>query len=42
VVRLLNGHKSVETTTRYYCGTESAAALAHYDEHVLKLRKKAG
>ena len=40
VVRLMNGHKSVETTTRYYCGTESAAALARYDEHVIKLRRK--
>ena len=38
VVRLLLGHKSVETTTRYYCGTETAAAVRHYDTHVLKLR----
>ena len=38
VVRLLHGHKSVETTTRYYCGTESQAAIRRYDEHVLNLR----
>ena len=38
VVRLLHGHKSVDTTTRFYCGTETAAALQHYDDHILQLR----
>jgi integrase len=37
-VRLLLGHKSMETTTRYYCGMETKAAMLHFDEHVLKLR----
>ena len=40
VVRLLHGHKSVETTTRYYCGTEAEAAVRHYDDHVIRLREK--
>jgi integrase len=39
VVRLTLGHKSVETTTQFYCGTETAAALRYHDEHILKLRK---
>ena len=38
VVRLMHGHKSVETTTRYYCGAEGPAAMRHFDEHILKLR----
>ena len=39
VIRLVHGHKSVETTTRHYCGTETAAAMRHFDENVLQLRK---
>jgi integrase len=38
VVRLLHGHKSVETTTNYYCGMEATAAVQLYDENVLKVR----
>jgi integrase len=38
VVRLLHGHKSVDTTTRFYCGMETAAAMRHYDDHILQLR----
>lgn len=34
VVRLLLGHKSVETTTRSYCGTETKAAFRLYDRHL--------
>ena len=41
VVRLVNGHKSVNTTTTYYCGTETAAAMRHFDRHVLELRRQA-
>ena len=40
VIRLVHGHKSVETTTRHYCGTETAAAIKRYDEHVLRLREQ--
>jgi site-specific recombinase XerD len=39
VVRLLLGHKSIETTIKFYCGTETAAAYRHFDAHVLKLRE---
>jgi integrase len=41
VIRLVHGHSSVETTTRNYCGTETAAAMRHFDEHVLQLRRQA-
>ena len=42
VMKLVLGHKSVETTTRFYCGLEGPAAMRHFDEHVLKLRRDAG
>jgi integrase len=38
LIRLVHGHQSVETTTRFYCGTEGPAAMRHFDEHVLELR----
>jgi hypothetical protein len=38
VVRLTLGHKSVDTTTQFYCGTETAPALRYHDEHTLKIR----
>jgi integrase len=38
-VRLVHGHKSVETTTKYYCGTETAAAMRHYDDLVLEVQR---
>ncbi len=41
VVKLLLGHKSIETTIRFYCGEESAAAFRHYDAHILNLREGA-
>ena len=37
-MRLVHGHKSVDTTTRYYCGMETQSAMRHFDEHILKLR----
>jgi integrase len=40
LVRLMMGHKSVETTTRFYAGMEGAAALAHYDDNIIALRAK--
>jgi integrase len=41
VIRLIHGHISVDTTTRAYCGTETAAAMRHFDAHVLRLRRQA-
>ena len=41
VVRLALGHKSMNTTTDSYCGTEGAHALAHFDAHILALRARA-
>src|SRR5208282_5582402 len=38
VIRLIHGHRSVETTTKFYCGMETPAAMRHFDEHILKLR----
>jgi hypothetical protein len=38
VVRLLHGHKSVETTTKYYCGMETAAAVKLFDQNMLNLQ----
>jgi integrase len=38
LIRLVHGHKSVETTTQYYCGMETPAAMRHFDEHILKMR----
>lgn len=38
VVRLLHGHKSVNTTTESYCGRETAAAVQHFDAHIVTLR----
>ena len=41
VVRLIHGHSSVDTTTRAYCGTETPAAMRHFDDFVLRLRRQA-
>ncbi|MBV9783696.1 MAG: site-specific integrase, partial [Acidisphaera sp.] len=41
VVRLLLCHRSLGTTTGSYCGTETAAAVRHFDEHILSLRGNA-
>jgi integrase len=40
LVRLIHGHSSVETTTQYYCGTETPAAMKHFDDHILRLREQ--
>lgn len=40
VIRLVNRHKSVNTTTTFYCGTETASAMRHYDRHILELRRQ--
>ena len=34
VVRQLLGHKSIETTIRFYAGMEVAEAVRHYDRHI--------
>jgi len=41
LMRLVLGHKSVDTTTKFYCGFETPAAMRHFDDHVLKLRGQA-
>jgi integrase len=38
VVRRHLGHRSMDTTTRFYAGMETAAASRHFDEEILKLR----
>lgn len=38
VIKLLLGHRSIETTMNYYCGTEGAAAVRHYDQMILAKR----
>jgi integrase len=42
VVRNLLGHRSIETTIRYYAGMEMAAALRYYDAVILERRQAAG
>ena len=39
VVRRHLGHRSMETTTRFYAGMEGAAASRHFDDEILKLRR---
>jgi site-specific recombinase XerD len=39
VMRLMLGHKSVETTFRSYTGAETKTAQAHFDKVILDLRK---
>ena len=41
VVRLVLDHLSVDTTAKFYCFFEGAAAMRHFDEHILKLREVA-
>ncbi len=41
VIRLVLGHHSFDTTICVYCGTENAAAMRHFDEHVPHLRAQA-
>jgi len=39
VVQRTLGHLSMNTTKIYYAGSETAAAVRHFDETILKLRK---
>jgi integrase len=34
VVRRLLGHRSIETTIRFYAGMEISEAIRHYDRHI--------
>ncbi len=38
VVRRVLGHRSMETTTQFYTGTETKAAVRHFDANILRLR----
>lgn len=40
VVRRMLGHRSMDTTTSFYTGLETAAAARHFDEEILKIRKR--
>jgi len=40
VVRRVLGHRCMETTTAFYTGLETAAAARHFDETILRLRRK--
>jgi integrase len=42
VCRRILGHRSMDTTTRFYAGMETAAAGRHFDEEILKLRRSLG
>ena len=39
VMRRVLGHRSIETTTAFYTGLETAAAVRHFDLTILKLRE---
>jgi len=41
VVRLVLGHRSSATTRRFYSGTETAAAVRHFDETILAIGNRA-
>ena len=38
VLRRVYGHRNLDTTTRFYAATSIAAAVRHYDQHILRLR----
>jgi site-specific recombinase XerD len=40
VLRRVYGHKSIYTTSRYYTGQETAAAVRLFDHTILRLRKE--
>ena len=42
VMRRVLGHRSLETTTAFYTGLETAAAVRHFDATILKLRQSGG
>jgi len=40
VVRRVLGHRSIDTTTSFYTGLETAAAVRHFDKTILNLRRE--
>jgi len=40
VVRRTLGHRSIDTTNAFYTGLETAAAVRHFDETILRLRRQ--
>ena len=40
VVRRALGHRSIDTTNAFYTGLETAAAIRHFDEVILRLRRQ--
>jgi site-specific recombinase XerD len=40
IARRVLGHRSIGTTTSFYSGHETAAAARHYDQVILRLRRK--
>jgi integrase len=42
VVRRTLGHRSIDTTNAFYTGLETAAAVRHFDEVILRLRRASG
>lgn len=42
IVRMLLGHKLIQTTIDTYCGTEFTAAFRQYDAYIQKLHGSLG
>ncbi|MGC2413946.1 MAG: tyrosine-type recombinase/integrase [Stellaceae bacterium] len=42
IVSTALGHASIDTTRDFYAGLENAAAMRHFDEVILALRRKPG
>jgi integrase len=40
VVRRVLGQRSINTTTRFYTGLETASAVRHFDRTILGLRRE--
>ena len=41
VVRRVLGHRSIDTTTKFYTGHETGQAVRHFDQTILQLRQGA-
>jgi integrase len=40
IIRRVLGHRSIDTTTGFYTGLETAAAVRHFDKTILNLRRE--